>query len=240
NNPMQRSKIFTSLLGGGRLQGKKRTWYPTPSGSKSTRPGGTSGIKFHASRFEMSLAQPSKHNNRRMSVLNKLFMTNITDLLATGTSDSIVGQGMQVSHVNITSDFSHINVYWVAHKDGEASQELEEELHRYSGQLQHELSQLRLMGKVPRIRFVRDKNGMSLNQVQELLAKIDRKGIKEVAEEPCAEFDTKAATPAVVNWPEMRQDVLNLNQRTVMTRINNKMRKFKEAWDNYAREQSHP
>ncbi|XP_017092391.2 putative ribosome-binding factor A, mitochondrial [Drosophila bipectinata] len=235
----QQGKIFRTLLGN-RVKGSKKRWYPAQDDKFSrsdSQP--TTGV---------SLSRPhaSKSNNRRISVLNKLFMTNITDFLATSEiSESIVGRGMQVSYVNITRDFSQVNVYWMGQGDEEANQMLEQELFRCSGQLQHELSQLRLMGEVPRIRFHRDKTGIHLHQVQDLLSKLGRDGkleaensedLKENDSESCSAPTETSIVPKT--WPKMRQDVLNLNHHLIMDKIYIKMRKSKEAWDSYTREKS--
>ncbi|KAH8319506.1 hypothetical protein KR067_012211, partial [Drosophila pandora] len=235
----QQGKIFRTLLGN-RVKGSKKRWYPAQDDKCSrsdSQP--TTGV---------SLSRPhaSKSNNRRISVLNKLFMTNITDFLATSEiSESIVGRGMQVSYVNITRDFSQVNVYWMGQGDEAANQALEQELFRCSGQLQHELSQLRLMGEVPRIRFHRDKTGIHLHQVQDLLSKLGRDGKLEAEKtEDLKENDTESCSAATESsvvpktWPKMRQDVLNLNHHLIMDKIYIKMRKSKEAWASYAREKS--
>ncbi|EDV46938.2 putative ribosome-binding factor A, mitochondrial [Drosophila erecta] len=230
DNVTRQGKIFGSLFGS-RLKGSKNHWYPSPDA-------GTSGNQksLHALKFGKPHSNTTaNHNNRRMSVLNKLFMTNITDILATGAvADSIVGQGVQISYVKITSDFSRINVYWMG-KDGGENQELEDTLNRISGRLQHELSQLHLMGEVPKIKFVRDKTSTGLHQVQEVLSRIEIQysyysSTSAEAEESNAE---SCQTAADEEWPEMRQDFLSFNQSSVMDKILGKMRKSKEAWVNH-------
>lgn len=50
--------------------------------------------------------------------------------------------------------FDHVNVYWATNSEENAAA-LEEVLPRVGFSLRHELSQLRVMGVVPRIYFVR-------------------------------------------------------------------------------------
>ncbi|KAI8035624.1 putative ribosome-binding factor A, mitochondrial [Drosophila gunungcola] len=233
DNLARQGKIFSSLFGN-RLKGSNSRWYPSPDANAPSSTG------FQKSNHALKFGTPHSHsapdNHRRMSVLNKVFMTNITDILANGAvADSIVGHGVQISYVKITSDFTRINVYWLG-KDGQANDVIEEKLNRLSGQLQHELAQLHLMGEVPRIRFVHDKTSSGLYHVHEVLTKLDQYKYyksspnsytepKEMVAESCS-----PATDKAIEWPEMRQDFLNLNQSLVMDKILGKMRKFKEAW----------
>ncbi|XP_017050671.1 uncharacterized protein LOC108094569 [Drosophila ficusphila] len=230
-NVMRQGKIFSSLFGN-RQKGSNSRWYPSQDNNAASSGAGFHKSSPHALKFGTPHSHATPDNHRRMSVLNKVFMTNITDILATGAiADSIVGQGVQISYVKITSDFTRINVYWLG-KDGQVNDALEEKLNRLSGQLQHELSQLHLMGEVPRIKFVRDKTNSGLYHVQEVLAKLDQHKIagtnsivksKEIVNDKnCRSEDSE--------WPEMRQDFLNFNQSVVMDKIHGKMRKFKEAW----------
>lgn len=47
--------------------------------------------------------EPGKRGVRRIAMLNKLFMKNITDILSTGTvSLKVVGQGIEISKASYT------------------------------------------------------------------------------------------------------------------------------------------
>lgn len=54
----------------------------------------------------------------------------------------------------MTPDYKLLKVYWLA-KGSQNDEIVEEILHRNSGLLRHELSQLRLMGVVPIIQFIK-------------------------------------------------------------------------------------
>ncbi|XP_017082002.1 putative ribosome-binding factor A, mitochondrial [Drosophila eugracilis] len=236
DNIKRQGKIFSSLFGD-RIKGSNSRWYPSPDINASGNSGiHKSGSSLHALKFGKPHSHKTSDNNRRMSVLNKVFMTNITDILATGgVADSIMGQGVQISYVKITSDFSRINVYWIG-KDGGTTVELEDKLNGLSGKLQHELSQLHLMGEVPRIKFVRDKTSSGLYQVQEVLSKLDQQyknSSPNSHTEPSKIELESSETASDIEWPEMRQDFLSFNQSSVMDKILSKMRKSKEAWVNH-------
>lgn len=258
SNATRQSKILGKFFGN-RVAGSKKRWYPSAQDVSSSGYGSgyqPPSVIFQASQFGKSSNSPgSKHNTRRMSVLNKLFMTHITDLLATGESaESILGRGMQVSRVKISSDFACVNVYWLGSGDVHNDAALEEELQRTSGQLRHELSQLRLMGEVPRIKFVRDKTGSNINNVEGILRTLNLSKPEEQEEEEEAasnppsydmaqtvrqEFYGNAAAAAAPTeaMPEMRHDVLGLDHRLIMDKILTKMRKSKQSWEQHQQQQ---
>ncbi|EDW08066.1 uncharacterized protein LOC6586329 [Drosophila mojavensis] len=254
-NATRQSNIISKLFGS-RLTGTKKHWYPCHNtNGNSSNNNSSSGsfqsvsVMFQSSQFGKSKLRGSRNNTRRMSVLNKLFMTHITDLLATGqAAESILGRGLQVSRVKICSDFSCINVYWLG-----SDISLEADLQRCSGQLRHELSQLRLMGEVPRIKFVRDKSGSSINNVEGILRslnlskpveyELDGQGMQveqqlkhsfDAAQTMRQEFYGNAATLSpTTQLSEMRHDVLGLDHRLIMDKILVKMRKSKSAWEQH-------
>ncbi|GAB0100683.1 uncharacterized protein DMENIID0001_167590 [Sergentomyia squamirostris] len=179
-----------------------------------------------------------KHVLRRVTVLNKLFMRNIADIMATGElSGEIVGKGLEICRVKIAPDFRVVNVYWLA-KGTDADDEIEMLLGRISGRLRHELSQLRLMGEVPRISFQKDLNFSKFADVDRLLEKADfgedyvplqmgQKLKENIAVDKNAEiFPTDAL-------PEMRQDVFGLNHEEIMMKISKTMSKTQSAWEKY-------
>ncbi|KAH8267043.1 hypothetical protein KR044_004652, partial [Drosophila immigrans] len=247
SNATRQSKILGKLFGS-RVAGSKKRWYPSSDvGNNSGGASSSAGyqppsVVFQASQFgKGNNSSGSKQNTRRIAVLNKLFMTHITDLLATGeAAEAILGRGLQVTRVKITSDFSCVNVYWLGN-----DATLETELQRCSGLLRHELSQLRLMGEVPRIKFVRDRSGSNINQVEGILRTLNLQPVEEeeqqeesphydVAQTARQEFyGQPTTTTTVATTPEMRHDVLGLDHRLIMDKILGKMRKSKQAWEQH-------
>ncbi|KNC26539.1 hypothetical protein FF38_04159 [Lucilia cuprina] len=165
----RQGKIMGKLFGD-RVSGSKKRWFPS---TESSQPGGNS-VMFKQSQFGKKPNGGGKNATRRMTVLNKLFMKHVTDLMATGEiSETILGKGLQVSRVKISQDFAYVNVFWLSTGEPGKDALLEHELQRCSGLLRHELSQLGLMGVVPRIKFVKDKLYTNMNQVEALLRNMD-------------------------------------------------------------------
>lgn len=238
-------KIMSKLLGN-RVSGSKK-WYPSPNNVVAEQ------VVFKASQFGKSAkAAGGKQTTRRMTVLNKLFMSHITDQMATGSvSENLVGKGLQVTAVKISPDFAGINVYWRGGTAANQGEDLQEELNKSAGKLRHELSQLGLMGEVPRIRFVRDRTHSNMEQVDHLLRNmhIEPEEIEENAKNSITSTTQTAYTEVrrelygnsvctalekdENEFPVMRHDVLGVDHKEIMSRIHAKMKKSKQAWDQH-------
>ncbi|XP_073953590.1 uncharacterized protein isoform X1 [Choristoneura fumiferana] len=117
--------------------------------------------------------EPGKRGERRIAMLNKMFMKNITDLMSTGTvAMNVVGHGIEISKVKVTPDFQTVNVFWVCKGDS-TDAETEELLNKTAGPLRAELSSLRVMGIVPYIHFVKDRQEAQIVDLDRRLAIAD-------------------------------------------------------------------
>ncbi|XP_076754812.1 uncharacterized protein LOC143425695 [Xylocopa sonorina] len=107
-----------------------------------------------------------------MNVLNKVFMEHITDLMSTGEIEpKILDRNIEISHIKVTPDFKLINVFWIDHNLQES--DTEELLKKCTFQLRHELSQLRVIGNVPPVQFVKCKGIAKLKEVERKLNALD-------------------------------------------------------------------
>ncbi|CAK9815674.1 Putative ribosome-binding factor A, mitochondrial [Anthophora quadrimaculata] len=114
----------------------------------------------------------SLHTLRRMNVLNKVFMEYITDMMSTGEIDpEILNKNIEISHIKITPDFKTINVHWI--DNNLQNSNTEELLKECAFKLRHELSQLRIIGNVPLIQFVKCKSFHKLKEVKLKLQSLD-------------------------------------------------------------------
>nr|CAH7737706.1 unnamed protein product [Callosobruchus chinensis] len=112
-------------------------------------------------------------DSRRVTILNKLFMRHITDQMATGEyAPEILGHGIEVNKVKVTPDYKVLRVYWIARKT-KNDEAIEKILNRNAGFLRHELSSLQLMGKVPMIQFIKDKEYRSISELDNRLSVAD-------------------------------------------------------------------
>ncbi|XP_037778617.1 uncharacterized protein LOC119575192 [Penaeus monodon] len=139
--------------------GKKRIWH---DGRMMANPEG--------------LSQPQakgEGNTHRLQILNKVFLEKISDIMATGeVSSQLSGHGVEITKVQVLPNVLGINVYWISkepHLDDIVSKVLQENAPR----LRHELSQLRVLGHVPRITFVRDEKFYKVAEVEKRLSLAD-------------------------------------------------------------------
>lgn len=153
------SKIMKKILNGSRKRKHKFYEAPLLPGPKS----------FSKSVYDGKYSP----NSKRTAVLNKLFMRYITDLMVNGDCSSVfLGHKIEISGVEITPDFNCINIYWIG-KGTEADHVIDDLLNKNTGALRHELAQLKVVGVIPMLKFIKDKKYAQIVEVERLLAKAD-------------------------------------------------------------------
>ncbi|KAM3963327.1 uncharacterized protein ACR2FA_002694 [Aphomia sociella] len=220
----------------------KKQYYPSPNMETSVMPSLKSLTKVQK--------VPGKQGIRRVAMLNKLFMKQITDLMSTGTvSMDIVGRGIEISKVQVTSDFQAVNVFWVCKGDA-TDEETESVLKKTAGALRHELSTLRVMGEVPYIVFVKGKQEALIADLDRRLAVADYGEdfqTTELGHLLKTEFtlDTKLSPemkakikqleddmPLVKEpIPEMTHNVYGLDHAKIMSRLLAARKRGRDAWN---------
>lgn len=153
----------------------------------------------------------------------------------------------------MSPDFHSLSVFWLAQGD-EHDAFIDQTLKNMAGPLRSELSQLRLMGEVPRICFVKDKFYSKAAEVDILLKKADF-GDEFVPTDPTIFMKaepqlqiplSKEARAKIYEieeaeneleeeeeLPPMRHDVLGLDHSAIMKKISISMDKSKKAWEAY-------
>jgi ribosome-binding factor A len=231
----------------GREKGKRRFVYnenlpkSTPNPQKISNPTGEYG----------------KAANRRIIVLNKLFMKNVTDLMSTGEfAEKLFGKGIQISTLKVAQDFKKMNIYWTADNNNDMS--IDKLLKSLAGPLRHELSVLRIIGDVPQINFVRDRAHMKTSEIDSLLQTADfgedfeptdttlfmrsesklemkipdhlRDEIKKLDEIFDIEDELEESIPA------MRHDTFGLDHAKIMNKILADLNKSVKAWEKFEKQ----
>ncbi|KFM61287.1 putative ribosome-binding factor A, mitochondrial, partial [Stegodyphus mimosarum] len=116
------------------------------------------------------------HNpSRRENVLNSVFIKNITDVLSTGeVVPEILGYGVEITGVKVSPCCRILNVYWrIPPHYYEASEEITEVLTIKAPKVRSELISRNVIGRVPRIFFVRDISNARSSALEEAMQKID-------------------------------------------------------------------
>ncbi|OWR54682.1 hypothetical protein KGM_214658 [Danaus plexippus plexippus] len=185
--------------------------------------------------------EPGKRGVRRIAMLNKLFMKNITDILSTGT--------VSLKVVKIMPNLQSINVFWVCKGDASDVQ-TEALLHSIAGPLRHELSTLRLMGEVPYIFFVKDRQESQTVDLDRRLAVADYGDDYTPTEighllrtdftlntklSPEVKAKIKQLEEKIYDSedpiPEMTHNVYGLDHAKILNRLLGARRKTRDAWD---------
>ncbi|KAK9296588.1 hypothetical protein QLX08_009431 [Tetragonisca angustula] len=185
----------------------------------------------------------SVYTIRRMNVLNKVFMEYITDLMSTGEiSTEILDRNIEITHVRITADFKFINVYWVDNNTEKSN--TEELLNQCAFSLRHKLSQLRVVGMVPPVQFVKCKGISVLREVEEKLKTLEFDKDHVSSPYPDAIHHTVSASKICENnedvqngeddnfkviVPVMKHDVFGLDHFKIMSKIKFSLNKFKKS-----------
>ncbi|XP_050484968.1 putative ribosome-binding factor A, mitochondrial [Bombus huntii] len=190
-----------------------------------------------------STSKLSIHTVRRMIVLNKVFMKYITDLMSTGEIvPEILNKNIEISHVKVTADFKFINVYWI--DNNTENTDIVELLQKCASQLRHELSQLRVIGVVPPIKFVKCKGTSILREVEQKLKIMDfgEDHVSSPYPDAIQQIITASGTSDVnqnvenvennnfsITLPVMRHDVFGLDHFRIMSQIKSSLNKSKKV-----------
>lgn len=204
-----------------------------------------------------------KEGKRRSTVLNKLFMKNVTDLMASSGmfAEKIFGYGIQISTVKVSQDFKKLNIYWFT-STSDNDKEIDKILKSIAGPLRHELSVLRLMGEIPQINFCRDKSLFTAASIDSLLQKADfgedfiptdltlfqraqtklEMKLPDHLKQKIRELDDNDQETDEFeideDFPEMRHDVFGLDHNKIMRTIVANINKSSRAWEMYKSEES--
>lgn len=220
----RQSKILAKLLNVSKKKKNNNGWFDGNVLSKSTNLASTHRQNSNAS--------------RRVVVLNNLFMKNVTDLMASSQlGENIAGLGIEISRVQVCQHFHGLNVFWFSSANDSELLSIEKRLNEIAGPLRHELSQLRLMGEVPRITFVKDRKYSLLNEVDALLNVADfgedhernpyGQRIKKEFDTTYAILETNDSTSDIT---PIRNDLFGVDRNAIMRRIDASIAKTKNAW----------
>ncbi|XP_076054293.1 putative ribosome-binding factor A, mitochondrial isoform X2 [Oratosquilla oratoria] len=185
---------------------KKRVWYSKP----------------------LSLGDPQQKgegNTHRLHILSKVFLDRITDILTTGEiSELILGHRMEITRVRVLPHFTGINVYWICPSKDNISH-LEMVLTDNAWKIRHELSQQRILGKVPPLHFYKDKSqGGLYEEIEKCLA------VADFGPDLCAEEDS-SLSEKVLPLPDavLQNDILGVDVDKIYKKVMQDVQRSKAA-----------
>jgi len=184
----------------------------------------------------------TNRTSRRVEVLNAVFMEQISSYLSTGeVAPELVGLGLQISKVQVASNFSVINIFWAP--NGKTDDLIQAALPEAALTLRHELTQRRVIGMVPEVRFVKDSSIAHVQEVERLLKVCDFgddftptpssklfNNPSNISELAATEMSIESPTVEVV---KMRQDILGVDREKIMQQVVRLNYNFAERGYNY-------
>ncbi|XP_056123633.1 putative ribosome-binding factor A, mitochondrial [Rhinichthys klamathensis goyatoka] len=157
----------TRLSGGSKLmkmlaKKKRKQWYESPVQATALQPG---------------FLKPSKRNKEdsvRVRTLNNIIYKAVTDLLSSYEVNSeISAYNIQISKVSLPPDFSACRIYWKTSLSAEQDSHIQQALDKCAPRIRHLLISHQILGSVPPVIFIRDKQYAAITEIENLLKKAD-------------------------------------------------------------------
>ncbi|KAK6630162.1 hypothetical protein RUM44_005718 [Polyplax serrata] len=160
--------------------------------------------------------------SKRMSVLNKTFMTHITTIMMGGKhSSELLGLGIEITKVQVSPCFKYLRVYWLSGKPNLENIDVAIVLNKAAGELRHEISSLSVLGRCPEITFVRDLVAEKSFIVESILSNLDlgNKSNSSESENVETEEQNDDDDDDDVDYNKFQQNVLSLDHDKITGRI---------------------
>ncbi|GIX86031.1 uncharacterized protein CEXT_327571, partial [Caerostris extrusa] len=119
--------------------------------------------------------------HKRQSVLNSLFIRNISDVLSTGdVAPEVLGHGIEITCVKVSPCCKILNVYWQIPVGKFSDHEnIATVLNMNAHKIRAELISRNVMGRVPQIFFVRDTTNSYLAAFEKALEEVEKEIIDD-------------------------------------------------------------
>ncbi|XP_052655760.1 putative ribosome-binding factor A, mitochondrial isoform X1 [Harpia harpyja] len=165
---------------------KKKFWYESP----------TLGSKMMykqtnlASVMKDDQTKTRKEDNIRCRVLNSLIHRAVTEMMATSeVNQELYDLKLEICKVSLASNFSACRVYWNPAVATEEESYVESVLQKSAPRIRYLLMSQQIVGNVPPIVFLKDKEAAAVKEIEELLSIADF-GRPEEEEETLSQNDS--------------------------------------------------
>ncbi|XP_033010634.1 putative ribosome-binding factor A, mitochondrial [Lacerta agilis] len=149
---------------------KKKFWYdsPTLGSSLAHKPSNLASI------LKLQLPKVKTEDSIRKRALNALLLKAVRDVLSTfEAGQEVCDLSVELSKASLTSDFSVCRIYWRTTGSVEHDDYTEKVLQMSGPRIRHLLISHQVLGTVPSLVFVRDKEDAAIREVEKLLATAD-------------------------------------------------------------------
>ncbi|XP_041102578.1 putative ribosome-binding factor A, mitochondrial [Polyodon spathula] len=151
---------------------KKKFWYESPTlGSKlMCKPSSLETVLKRTS----SPQKGSREDSIRMRTLNTILYKAIADLMSTyEVSPQLFDLGVEISKVSLPLDFSSCRVYWKISGKSERDDLIQQVLEKSAPRIRYLLITRQVLGSVPPVTFIKDKQYAAISEVEKLLEAAD-------------------------------------------------------------------
>ncbi|KAM6298902.1 putative ribosome-binding factor A, mitochondrial [Aegotheles albertisi] len=175
--PWCRALRSSAALGGSRnllrkmlRKKKKKLWYESPAlGSRMMyKPTELGAVK------KEEQPRTRKEDSIRCRVLNGLIHKAVTEMLMTSeVNQELYDLKLEICKVSLASNFSACRVYWNPGATVEKDSHVESVLRRSAPRIRYLLMSQQILGNVPPVVFVKDKEAAAVKEIEELLSIAD-------------------------------------------------------------------
>ncbi|XP_064017342.1 putative ribosome-binding factor A, mitochondrial [Pogoniulus pusillus] len=174
---------------------KKKFWYDSP----------TLGSRMMFKPMELAPTtqeeqrRTRKEDNIRCRVLNSLIHKALADMMTTcEISQELYDLKLDICKVSLASNFSACRIYWNPAATMEKESYVEGVLQRSAPRIRYLLTSRQIVGNMPPVVFVKDKEGAAVKEVEDLLSVADFGPPEEEAlpQNDSRELLSSAAQPA--------------------------------------------
>lgn len=200
--------------------------------NKSFLPGHSPQVLSPSNLVTPKRGVPANTISRRRVMLNKMFMQHITDLIASDPiSDELTAYNLEICNVEVTKTYGMVNVYWSISRSTDYDL-VQTKLTSIAGKLRSQLIRMQVMGIVPKIAFVQDKQASYMTQLEDLYERADYGEDYEPGQNKTTikrKFDTEPFDQGEDPSLTMRNDVFGLNHSIIMGRVKQNLAKARKA-----------
>ncbi|XP_064908364.1 putative ribosome-binding factor A, mitochondrial isoform X1 [Columba livia] len=175
--PWCRALRSSAALGGTRhllkkmlRKNKKKFWYDSPSlGSKMIyKPNKMASV------LKDDQTKTRKEDNIRCRVLNGLIHKAVAEMMSTcEVNQELYDLKLEICKVSLASNFSACRIYWNPAATMEEESYVESVLQKSAPRIRYLLTSQQILGNVPPIVFVKDKQAAAIKEIEELLSIAD-------------------------------------------------------------------
>ncbi|XP_063055503.1 putative ribosome-binding factor A, mitochondrial [Engraulis encrasicolus] len=160
----------------------KKQWYETPP------------QRIPTSQSLFKPTKPRQEDSFRLRALNSILFKAVSDLLTSyEVSSELPKLNVEISKVSLAPDHSACRVYWKTGGTSEKDEYIQQVLDKSGRRIRYLLLSQQVLGSIPAMVFIRDKQYAALNEIDNLLKIADFGPNHEQLEDATSELERSGA-----------------------------------------------